>query len=129
MSKKHPEIYVYIDINLEDGSVNQLAIHDKNGTCSDFMDKDSDGAWDVRSFTFNEILYTYGKGTGYPDIIIKNSNVVVRINEQYYKVLKQNDKGYITLDGKQVEIDLEKWGYFNIKESEPEHGPYLENAR
>jgi hypothetical protein len=114
---KHPEMFIFID--LQDGGINQLAVHDKNDTFASFMDKDSDGIWDFRDFSADDITYAYGKGTGYPDTILNGSNATVRIGGQYYELLWQNEKSYIMLDGKQVEIEGAKWGYYKIKKSEP----------
>jgi hypothetical protein len=116
-SKKNPEMHLFIDI--QDEGFNQLAIHDKNNTYASFMDKDSDGIWDFRDFSTDNITYAYGRGTGYPDTIIEGSNVLVRIDGQYHEMLNKNEKQYISIGGRLIEIDAVKWGYFKIKESEP----------
>lgn len=115
VSVKHPDIF--LGIYFRDGGVNQLTVHDKNNTFASFMDKDADGIWDFRDFSNNDITYSYGRGTGYPDTIMnkKNSNVVVRVDDQYYEMLRKNGLRYVKINGDLVEIQSQKWGYFQIK--------------
>jgi hypothetical protein len=113
VSVKNPEMFIFIDLK-EDGFY-QLAIHDKNNTFASFMDKDSDGIWDFRDFSNNDITYAYGRGTGYPDTVLTDSNSLVRIDDQYYEILVEGENRYIMQEGQKIEISPEQWGYFKLK--------------
>ena len=115
VSLKHPNMSIFIDIS--DGDFFEISLRDQSGASAGFNDKNSDGIWDFRYFENNDVMYLYGRGTGYPDTIMSSSNSLIRIDGKYYEAEGEPSEKYIMMDGQKIAVQPDEGGrgYFTLK--------------
>ena len=85
-----------------------------------FADLDQDGMIDRWTISNNKSSFIYGRTNGYPDTVFNQPDeVLVRIDEEYFRTREIDEKKFIEKDGKLVQLEFVQSRYFKIKESEP----------
>jgi hypothetical protein len=118
-SKKNPKMAIVIQSIADQEMMSGISLLDANGHLVSFTDRDSDGSWDDWSFSSENTSYLYGRMSGFPDTVLDdNKKSLVRINGEYFESELIDGRSYIRNNGKLIEIEAQKWGYFKTKESE-----------
>ena len=100
--------------------MSDISLHDQSGIQANFIDRDSDGIWDDRSYSTTNTTYSYGRRSGYPDMIFDDDHKpLVRIGDEYFNLKLIEGKHFIEQENGLVELEYVRHCYFKIKESEP----------
>ncbi len=121
-SKTHPKLGVVITSIVSDededlGMMSSISLIDQSGISVDFNDRDSDGIWDDRSYSTTNTTYSYAGNSGFPTMIFSDENEpLVRIEDQYFKLMNIDGKHFIEKGSELVEVDYIHHCRFKIKQ-------------
>jgi hypothetical protein len=122
--KKNPNVYVFFD--LQGDGFYQVALHDENGSIVSFQDRNSDGKWDDANFTSGNTTFGYEGLDGFPDHIMSDEGVKIRIGEDYFNLKIEGKIIYIEKDGEWIEVERipNSFYQFKIKNSDWDRTPH-----
>ena len=118
-SKKNPGMGIMIDSVLEEdedqGVMSHISLMDESGVSASFTDRNGDGIWNDIDFSKDGVTYGYGRLNGFPDMIMDDNGMKVRIGKDYFVHKNIDGKHYIETDGELVEVEYTHHYQFNIK--------------
>ena len=121
-SKAHPELGVVITSILSDegedqGRMSSIWLVDQSGIHVNFNDRDSDGIWDDRSYSTTNTTYSYAGKSGFPTMIFSDEDEpLVRIDDQYFKLMNVDGEHFIEKGSELVEVEYIHHSQFKMKE-------------